>query len=178
MRNVMVPVVGGVVLLAAVGWQTVELHRLSVSHHELVARFDALARRLEPLALQTETQAPASPPAPTGPSPTEMEAPRGPMPRSIAVTTPTPPDAPPPTADLTGGRPPPDPCEAACTRAMDCALAGCGVSTTGTDPLAAGCRAACAEDAALATTIGAATTCPAVIAAARPRVPAFAAACR
>lgn len=180
MRNVMVSVIGGVILLAAIGWQSFELRRLSTAQAELSARLTTLAERLEPLALQAESRAPASPPAPPGPSPTEMEAPRGAMPRSIAITTPPAPDAPPPGVDVTGGRaadPPPDPCEAACRRAVDCALTGCRVGTTGTDPLFAECGAACAEGPALAGSIGAATTCGDILAATR-RLPAFAAVCR
>lgn len=179
MRNVMVSVIGGVILLAAIGWQSFELRRLSTAHAELSARLATLAERLEPLALQAESRAPASPPAPPGPSPTEMEAPRGAMPRSIAITTPPAPGAPPPGVDLTGGRaaePPPDPCEAPCRRAVECALAECGITTTATDRLLADCGAACAAGPALTDAIGAATTCRAVVAAAR-RLPAFAAVC-
>lgn len=185
MRTPMVPVIGGLILLAAIGWQAFELRRLTTAHAELSAQLAALTERLAPSTQTppTHTPPPETRAQPTAilnappPSRTQLESPRGPT--SHAIIAPTPPG---PPADLTGGQPPPppprDPCHATCDRAIDCALALCRVPTTATDALATECRATCAQAPDLAATLSAVTACAEVITAARDRLPTFDRACR
>lgn len=178
MRRERVTALGGVVLLAAVGWQAFEMHRLARAHAELEERVAALDARLAPLALAAETRA-ESPPATPTQTPSEMDAPAGPA--GVFIEAPLDPAAPPPTTDETGGQieaaPTVSPCRATCERVVDCALSTCGLSTTGTDPLFAACEAGCERDATLRAAIEAETACGGVIQVVR-RLPAFAAVCR
>lgn len=191
MRTPMVPVIGGLILLAAIGWQAFELRRLTTAHAELSAQLSALTERLAPSTQSppTDTRATTNTPPPEtraqpiailnapSQSRTELESPRGPT--SHAIIAPTPPG---PPADLTGGQPPPppprDPCHATCDRAIDCALNLCRVPTTATAALATECRATCAQAPDLAATLNAITACAEVITTARGRLPTFDRACR
>lgn len=177
MRSEMVTALGGVILLAAVGWQAFEMRRLARAHAELEESVAALDARLAPLALAAETRA-ENPPATRTQTPSEMDAPAGPA--GVLIEAPIDPSAPPPTTDETGGQaeaaPSVSPCRATCERVIDCTLGACGLGTTGTDPLFAACEAGCGEDAKLRGAVDAETECAGVITVAR-RLPAFAAAC-
>lgn len=185
MQNPRVTLIGGLILLAAIGWQAFELRRLAAAHAELTARVLALTETLAsttgPRPGDTRSADPRAQPIAILNAPprsrTEAESPRGPT--THAIIAPTPPG---PPADLTGGQPPPppprDPCHATCDRAIDCALTLCRVPTTATAALATECRATCAESPELAATLDAITACAEVISTARPRLPTLDRACR
>ncbi len=177
MRSAGVTAIGGVILLAGVGWQAYEIHRLSRAHAALEEQVATLSAQVAPLALAAETRG-ENPPAPSTQTPSEMDAPAGPA--GVLIEAPLDPSAPPPTTDETGGQveaaPAVSPCRATCERVIDCALSACGLGTTGTDPLFAACEAGCGDDETLRAAVDGATACAGVITVAR-RLPAFAAAC-
>lgn len=167
-------------LTLTVIWQALELRRLQSAHAELTRAVEALSARIEPMALQAETQA-VNPPAPPGPSVTEMEPPRGPMPEAIPVgSAPTATD-PPIGADVTSetkpAQAPVDRCRSLCDRVLDCALERCSLGTTGTDGLVDACRTRCGEEAAFADAVDGATDCAALLVPARRTLPPLASSC-